>query len=212
MGRAASTVIGMVWDLGATLGVYYGLRLAGVSERPALLTATVVAAARLVWVALRRRRVTWFAALLLAVFGLGLLASFLVGDARFLLLKDSLVTAGVGTVFLLSAAHGRPLTLSAAQTSQPWHAAALDALFDRRADVRRRFTVSAVVWGAGLLLEAGIRIPLVYALPIDTAVGLSEVLLWGTIAVLLVWNLGYTWTVWREVNTAEPDPAAAGRT
>lgn len=195
----------MLWDLGATLGVYYGLRLAGVPERTALLTATVVAAARLIWVALRRRQVTWFAAMLLTVFGVGLLLTFLSGDARFLLVKDSFVTAGVALVFLLSAAHGRPLTLSAAQTSQPWHATALEELFAARADVRRRFMVSAVVWGSGLLIESVVRIPLVYALSVDIMVALSEVLLWGTIAGLLLWNIGYTWTVWREVNTGERD-------
>ena len=212
MGRGASAFVGMAWDLGATLGAYYGLRLAGVPERPALLAATVIAAARLVWVALRRRQVTWFAAVMLTVFGLGLALTFLAGDARFLLLKDSAVTAGVGLVFLLSAAHGRPLTLSAAQTTQPWHAAALDEAFDRRPDVRRRFVVSAVVWGVGLLLEAIVRIPLVYALPIDTMVGLSEALLWGTLATLMAWNLFYTRTVWRDLNSEErPAPAVPGR-
>jgi hypothetical protein len=198
----------MTWDLGVTLGVYYGLRLAGVPERTALLAATVLAAARLVWVVLRSRQVTWFGALMLTVFGLGLLLTFIAGDARFLLLKDSIITAGVGVVFLLSAASGRPLTLSAAQTSQPWRAVALDGLFRRRADVRRRFVVSAVVWGVGLLLESTARIPLVYALPVDTMVAVSEALLWGTIAVLMAWSLVYTHTVWRDVETSEPDPSA----
>ncbi len=207
MARTASAFVGMAWDLGATLGIYFGLRLAGVPERTALLTATVIAGARLVWVALRHRQVTWFAALMLAVFGVGLLVTFLAGDARFLLLKDSGVTAGVGVVFLLSAAHGRPLTLSAAQTSQPWRAAALDELFARRADVRRRFVVSAVVWGAGLLLESLVRIPLVYALPIDTMVWLSEALLWGTIGALMAWNLVYTHPVWRQLHAAEREPS-----
>jgi hypothetical protein len=205
----ATAFIGVAWDLGVTLGVYYGLRLAGAPERTALLAATVLAASRVIWVALRSRQVTWFAALMLTVFGLGLVLTFLAGDVRFLLLKDSIVTAGVGVVFLLSAASGRPLTLSAAQTSQPWRAAALDELFRRRADARRRFVVSAIVWGVGLLLESTARIPLVYALPVDTMVALSEALLWGTIAALIAWNVVYTHTVWRDVDTAEPDPPAA---
>lgn len=208
MDDRTAALTGMVWDLGAALGAYYGLRLAGASERTALLAATVLAASRLVWVALRRRQITWFAAVMIAVFGLGLLLTFLAGDARVLLLKDSVVTAGVGTVFLLSAVSGRPLTLSAAQTTQPWHAAALDDLFRRRVDVRRRFVVSALVWGVGLLLESAVRIPLVYTLPVDAMVAISEALLWGTIISLLAWNLVYTRSVWRQVTTAEPDPPA----
>jgi hypothetical protein len=193
----ASALIGIAWDIGATLGVYYGLRLAGVSERTALLVATVLAATRLVWVVVRRRQITWFAALMLTVFGLGLLLTFLAGDARFLLLKDSIVTAGMGTVFLLSATFGHPLTLSAAQTSQPWRAAELDEMFNRRPDIRRRFVVSAIVWGVGLLLESVARIPLVYTLPFDTMVALSEAMLWGTIGILMAWSLVYTRVIWQ---------------
>lgn len=201
MTERASGLIGMVWDLAASIGVYYGLRLAGVSERPALLAATVVAASRLVWVAVRRRQVTWFAALMLAVFGIGLLLTFVAGDARFLLLKESFVTAGVGVVFLLSAAGGRPLTLSAAQTSQPWRADAIDRLFRERRDLRRRFFVSSVVWGVGLLTESAVRVPLVYTLSTDAMVGLSEGLFWGTIGTLMAWSMFYTRAVWQDSKT-----------
>lgn len=173
-------LLGMVWDLVASVGVYYALRLAGVDERPALLAGTILAATRLIWVAVRRRQVTWFAAVMLAVFGLGLLLTFLAGDARFLLLKDSIVTAGVGIVFLLSTLAGRPLTVSAAQTSQPWRAAAIDEMFRNRPDLRRRFVI-----------------PLVYTLSVDTMVGLSELMFWGTIGLLMVWSLFYTRAVWQ---------------
>ncbi len=190
-------LLGMVWDIVASVGVYYALRLFGVDERPALLAATILAATRLIWVAVRRRQVTWFAAVMLAVFGLGLLLTFLAGDARFLLMKDSIVTAGVGIVFLLSALGGRPLTLSAAQTSQPWRAAAIDEMFRTRKDLRRRFFISSIVWGVGLLTESAVRIPLVYSLSVDTMVGLSELMFWGTIGLLMLWSLIYTRAVWQ---------------
>jgi uncharacterized membrane protein len=197
----ASGLIGMVWDLAASIGVYYGLRMAGVSERPALLAATLVAAGRLVWVAVRRRQVTWFAAVMLAVFGIGLLLTFIAGDARFLLLKESFVTAGVGIVFLLSAFGGRPLTLSAAQTSQPWRADAIDRMFRERPDLRRRFFVSSIVWGVGLLIESAVRVPLVYTLSTDAMVGLSEGMFWGAIGTLMAWSLFYTRAVWQDTKT-----------
>lgn len=201
MTERASGLIGMVWDLAASIGVYYGLRMAGVSERPALLAATLVAAGRLVWVAVRRRQVTWFAAVMLAVFGIGLLLTFIAGDARFLLLKESFVTAGVGIVFLLSAFGGRPLTLSAAQTSQPWRADAIDRMFRERPDLRRRFFVSSIVWGVGLLIESAVRVPLVYTLSTDAMVGLSEGMFWGAIGTLMAWSLFYTRAVWQDTKT-----------
>lgn len=45
------------------------------------------------------------------------------------------------------------MTLSAAQTGRPWRAAALEDLFRRRADVRRRLVLTRSIWrdatGAG---------------------------------------------------------------
>ncbi|OZM71096.1 hypothetical protein CFN78_21745 [Amycolatopsis antarctica] len=202
MSARSAALFTAAWDIGATVGTYYVLRLAGVSERTALLVAGVLAATRLVWVAIRRRQVTWFAATMLAVFGLGLLLTFLSGDARFLLFKDSILTAGLGLVFLLSAVTGRPLTLSAAQTAQPWWAGRLDEMFQHDADVRRRMIISAVVWGVALLTEAVLRVPLVYTLPVDVMVAVSDVLLWGTLALVAAWNLVYTRALWRTLVSA----------
>lgn len=210
MSERAAALAGAAWDLGACVGAYYALRLAGADEWTALLVATVLAAARLVWVAVRRRRVTWFAAVMLAVFGTGLAWMLVTGDVRSLLLRESVVTAGVGTVFLLSAVWGRPLTLSAAQTSRPGRADALAELYRTRPDVRRRFVVSALVWGVGLVIEAAARVPLVTTLPVDVVVGLNELLLWGAIGLLSAWSLVYTVPVWREVD-ATPAPPDGSR-
>ncbi|WP_143517197.1 hypothetical protein [Pseudonocardia sp. MH-G8] len=54
-----------------------------------------------------------------------------------------------------------------------------------------------------------VRIPLVYSLPIDTMVWLSEALRWGTIGTLMARNLVYTHTVWRDLHVTEPDPSGS---
>ena len=179
---------GLAADVGLPLVGYYGLRVAGASEWVALLGATALAGVRLVVVALRSRRVTWFAALMLAVFGLGLALAFVGGDPRFLLLKDSLTTGVVGLVFLASLGAGRPLTLSAFQTWKPDEAAEMEHLYRTAPAARRIFRVSAVVWGVGLLAEAGLRVPLIYVLPLDVAVGASTAMMIVTITALSTWN------------------------
>lgn len=179
------------WDVGLPLAGYYGLRLLGASEWTALLVGSVVAGARLIWVALRSRRVTWFAALMLAVFGVGLALAFVSGDPRFLLVKESFGTGAAGVMFLLSLTGRRPLTFSAFRTWRPAEAAELDGLWDTAPDVRRAFRVSAIVWGIGLILEALVRVPLVYALSIDAAAGVSAGLLICVIVVLSIWNAVY---------------------
>jgi hypothetical protein len=63
-------------------------------------------------VAIRERTLNLFATVMLIVFGLGLLLTFVSGDPRFLLVKESFVTGAAGIAFLVTAAVGRrPLTL-----------------------------------------------------------------------------------------------------
>jgi hypothetical protein len=182
---------GLLWDVGAPLVGYYALHLLGASDWVALLVATLAAGLRLVWVAVRSREITWFAAVMLAVFGLGLALAFVGGDPRFLLVKDSFGTALVGLVFLASLFFGKPLTLSAFQTWQPKEAAEMDGFYRTLPPIRRMFRRSAVVWGVGLLLEAIVRIPLIYLLPIDVMVGLSTAMMVTVIVGLSVWNGWY---------------------
>ncbi|MDT7744718.1 MAG: hypothetical protein QOE59_3796, partial [Actinomycetota bacterium] len=151
-------LVGLAWDIGLPLVGYYAMHALGASDWTALLVATGLAGARLLWVFARSRRITWFGAVMLAVFGIGLVLAVVGGDPRFILLKDSFTTGGVGIVFLLSLLAARPLTFAALQSWQPAKAAELDVIWDAAPAVRRTFRVSAIVWGVGLLLEAGLRV------------------------------------------------------
>jgi hypothetical protein len=184
-------LVGLAWDIGLPLVGYYAMHALGASDWTALLVATGLAGARLLWVFARSRRITWFGAVMLAVFGIGLVLAVVGGDPRFILLKDSFTTGGVGIVFLLSLLAARPLTFAALQSWQPAKAAELDVIWDAAPGVRRTFRVSAIVWGVGLLLEAGLRVPLIYALPVDVAVGASTGMQVVAFTALGVWNAVY---------------------
>lgn len=181
----------LLFDVGAPLIAYYALHLLGATDWVALLVATLAAGLRLAWVAVRSREVTWFAAVMLAVFGLGLALAFIGGDPRFLLVKDSFGTALVGGVFLASLTFGKPLTLSAFQTWQPRQAGEMERYYRTLPPIRHMFRRSAIVWGVGLLLEATIRIPLIYVLPIDVMVGVSTGMMVAVIVGLSIWNGWY---------------------
>jgi hypothetical protein len=185
------TLAGLAYDVGAPLVGYYTLHGFGASDRGALLTAAAAAGARLVWVAARTRHITWFAAVMLAVFGAGTALTFTGGDPRVLLLKDSATTAMIGAVFLISLFSERPLTLSAAQTTRPTQAQRLAELYRGEPAARRAFRVSALGWGIGLLGEAVLRAPLVYLLPVDLMMGLSTAMMIVTMAGLATWNAAY---------------------
>jgi hypothetical protein len=189
--RAAGMLRGLGWDVGLPLVAYYGLHLLGVDDWTALLVATAVAGVRIVVGMLRDRELNPFATVMLVVFGLGVVLALVSGDARFVLLKNSIITGAVGLVFLVTTVVGRPLTLSASKSFQPERGAEMDEMYRTNPGVRHAHRLSSAVWGAGLLVEALVRVPLVYALPISVMVGLSEALSLATFAGLIGWTVWY---------------------
>ena len=180
---------GLAWDVGAPV-VAYVLHLLGASDWVALLASSAVALLRIGWVAVRRRSLNLFATVMVVVFGLGLVLSFVSGDPRFLLLKDSFVTGAVGLTFLATVLVGnRPLTLAARQGWSPAEADALAQEYRTDADVRRGYRFTSTVWGVGLLAEAVLRVPLVYLVPVDVMVGLSTAMLVAVLVGLSVWTV-----------------------
>jgi hypothetical protein len=122
-------VKGVYWDVGLSVASYYGLRLAGATEWVAMLSAALAAGLRIVWVAVRDRKLNPFATVVLVIFGLGLVLTLVSGDPRFLLLKGAIMTAIGGIAFLVSIAAGCPLTLAAEQGGQPEKAQQLETLY-----------------------------------------------------------------------------------
>jgi hypothetical protein len=181
---------GLALDVGLPLVTYYALHAAGVGNWFALLAATLVAGARIVLVAVRQRVLNAFGFIMLVIFGLGLVLSFVTGDVRFLVLKDSIGTGVLGLCFLGFALAGHPLTLAATRTWAPERAAAMAERYRTVPAVRHGHFVASMVWGLGLLAEALLRVLLVFLLPISVVVGLSTAL-----AVLVIGGL-VMWTSW----------------
>jgi hypothetical protein len=183
---------GLALDVGLPVLAYYLLHVLGASDWAALLAGSGVAAARIVGSAARTRRLNPFATVKLLVYGGGFALAFATGDPRTLLVRSSLITASVGTVFLVTAVRGRrPLTLAAMQSFAPGKAAEAQQEYDTDPDARRGHRVSSTVWGVGLIAEAIVRVPLVYLLPIEIGVGATEGLFIGTFVALMVWNGWY---------------------
>jgi hypothetical protein len=203
----------MAWDLGLPVATYYGLHAAGASDVAALLAGTGAAGLRLVWVAVRSRTVSAFSAVMGGMFLVGLLFTVLTGDARIMLVKHSAMAAVVGIAFAVTAFRGRPLTLLAQQSFRPGKAAEMAAEYAADPHVRHGHRVASLVWGAGLLTEAVVRVVLVYSLPVSVMVGLSTVLTVVTFTGLLGWTARYTATAQRRAEAASApaasDPVAA---
>jgi intracellular septation protein A len=184
-----SMFLGLFWDIGLSLAVYYGLRALGASPYVALLGGTVTAGLRIAYVWLRTRRFDGFAAFMLAEFGVGLGFALLTGDARFLVAKESFSTAIAGLIFLATCGFGRPMIWHAAARFQPAARAELELRWRTVPEFRQTFRMLTLGWGAGMLAEAVARVVVAYTLPVDAAAGLSQLLRFATMGLLVLWTL-----------------------
>lgn len=173
-------------DAGVPMATYYGLHAVGASDLVALSGGTVLSGVFVVAEIVRKRRIDPFASVILASFVLGLGLTFVSGDARFAVAKDSFTTALIGAAFLISTAFGKPLIYVSAQRGMAADAAAAFRQRYRTSPrMRRVLNALSLIWGAGLCAEAALRVVLVYHLPISTMVWLSTVMTAVTFGLLI---------------------------
>ncbi|AHI01082.1 hypothetical protein GCM10010174_13140 [Kutzneria viridogrisea] len=204
-------LLSLVWDVGLSLGAYFVAHWLGASDYLALLAGSAAALLRLLYVALKARKLDVFAGFMLGVFLFGFAMSFLSGDARFLLIKESFGTGIVGLAFLGSLFLGRPLIYHAAlrgKVGKPEEVAEFEHKWATLPGFRRTFRIMTGVWGGGLLAEALVRIPLVYLLDTSVAVTVSSVLFIGTMVALSLWSGMYA----KRVQARAAAAAAAAET
>jgi hypothetical protein len=182
----------LFYDVGLSVIAYFVAELLGASNYVSLLAGTVVSGLRVLWVALRQRRLDPFALFLLALFGAGLAVSFITGDARFILAKDAAGSCTTGLVFLGSCLIKRPIAYYAAQRFARSAGSAQDEEFQAtaRSDLMRaRWYRVSLVWGIALLLDVSLRVAAIYLLPIGLAANLSQVLMVTVYTLLMLWTI-----------------------
>lgn len=178
------------------LAVYYSVRPHLGGDAPALIVAGIPAAA---WVAIqwaRQRRIDPIGSIVLFGFVAGVLVSLAMGGSAFVLkVRDSGFTCLFGLACLASLTRPRPVmfyigrALSAG--NDPLKLAAYDALWGMPT-APRTFRVITVAWGAGLIVEAGIRVILAMSLPTGTFLAVSPVLAAVVIGGLFVFTVRWS--------------------
>ncbi|KAF0707482.1 hypothetical protein As57867_006585, partial [Aphanomyces stellatus] len=120
-------------------------------------------------------------------------------DARLLLVKDSILTVLFGATFLGSIFFAREdlIWYYNRQMQGPEAKTSLDAMYAIPA-VRSVTHFTCVVWGVGLLVEAGIRMVLIYTIDINALGYVSPALMVVTMTSLALWNVLYVRHVKRQ--------------
>ncbi len=188
--KAVAPVV--IRDILLPYGVYYILHKRGMANVPALAAGGAVNVFFTLTGLIRKRRIGTLGLVVLVTFALGIAASYLTGDARFTLAKDSVLTGGVGLAFLLSLLAARPIMYVMIRQmlteNDPAKAAELDRRWETSPGARRRHRLMTGVWGAGLLADAIIRLIVISIVPVSTGAAASPVILIATFALLIAWT------------------------
>ena len=150
----------VVWGAALPLGIYFLVRSHVQTDTQALIIAGAFSAAWVVFQFVRQRRIDLVGVIVLSGFAVGVASAELLGGNSYMLkVRDAFFTAIFGVVCIITIfTHRRPALfyvgryLSAGQ--DPAKLAAYNELHEAPIG-RRTFRVLSVVWGIGLIVEAG---------------------------------------------------------
>ena len=206
----------VVWGAILPLGIYFLVRSHVQTDTQALIIAGAFSAAWVVFQFVRQRRIDLVGAIVLSGFVVGLVSAELLGGNSYVLkVRDAFFTAIFGAVCIITIfTHRRPALfyvgryLSAGQ--DPAKMAAYDELHEGPIG-RHTFRVLSVVWGIGLIVEAGSRMTLAELLPTDTFLEVSPFVTGSVLGSLFVFTVAFVRRSQLETMFAVPAPRAGAR-
>ena len=163
------------------------------SDATALALVLIFPVAEVLFERLRRGRFEPIGIIALTGISLGLIGALAFnGDATLLKLRESMVTGAFGVICLLSLAARRPAMFYMGRMFATGGDATRMAEFDEiwaLPTVPRRFRIVTLVWGAGLVGEAVLRLVLALSIPTQTFLVVSQVVNWGVLGGLLWFSI-----------------------
>ncbi|UOX87592.1 hypothetical protein MUY14_38685 [Amycolatopsis sp. FBCC-B4732] len=176
-------------EIAVPIGVYYGLHALGASIFLSLALSGVVPLARTLHQFAKDRTLNGLALVVLVTNVVGMLLTFVSGDARMMIAKDSLGSGITGLVILVSACTAAPIMTKTIQPFLTRGKAENEAAWERLSGTpkfSRIMRLTSVIWGIGFVLESAARVIGAFTLPIETMVWLSTVIFVGAFAVMMV--------------------------
>ena len=199
-----------VWDiaLNATIPLacyFFVKKVVSPSELVALLAATAFPTMKSAYDVIRYREVSPVAVLVLLGIATSIVALFLGGDPRILLVRESLFTGVFGIVCLISLAFPRPIMFYFGRYFMAGRDAVKRAAFEagsRDPVARRAHRLITTVWGVVYTGEFAVRVMMVYRLPASVVLVVSPVVMGVATIGTIVWTFRYAYRVRARVETA----------
>jgi hypothetical protein len=192
-GRIKTIAMIVIFDVAAPLAAYSIMRSAGLTAVTALLLSGVFPALGVTIGVIRNHRLDVVGVVVLAGIAVGTVLGLVSHSARLLLVEGSVPTAIFGLASLGSLRARHPLIYSLAlEFTGPDTAKGREmTMFWQHEGYRRAFRVVTAVWGIGFLLEAAVRVLIVYNASTGTALASSKVTPFVWVGILSAWTVGY---------------------
>jgi ABC-type multidrug transport system permease subunit len=170
------------------------LKHQGVATVPALSAGAIFPIISTVFSWAKSRRVDLIGVISLAFIVVSVAASLISGSTRFTLLKESVFTGVFGAILLVSLLFPQPIMFyfsrQFAAGGDPARIAHWNDLW-QHASFRRSQRVITAVWGCGWVLDALIRVALVFILSTSLFLVVSQVLFFGIFIGIFYWMMAY---------------------
>ena len=169
-------------------------RVASASEFMALVAAMAFPLLKSGYEVVRRREASPVAILVTLGIAVSIVALFVGGDPRVLLIRESFVTAGFGIACLLSLPFPRPLMFYFGRHFMTAGDPQRRRTFENRLRyplVRRAHRLVTAAWGVAYVLEFIVRAVLVFTVPAAMVIAVSPLLIGATTIVLVSWTLRF---------------------
>ncbi len=175
----AGIAVPILLDIAVPVVVYYVLSALGASDLVALSAGGVVPAVRVVYGAVRDRSVDGLAVLVLLIIAGSFALTFVSGDARFALAKESVFTGAAALWVLGTTVVGKPMIYTTlrpfATRDDPARERAWDSLWEGSPAFHALIRDLTVAWGLAFLGDALLRLVVVVLVPVKQAVLLVHV-------------------------------------
>jgi uncharacterized membrane protein YvlD (DUF360 family) len=184
----------VIFDVAGPLALYFALRSAGLTSVTALVLSAIPPGLHVAVGGIRNRRLDVIGALVLAGIAVGVVLGLVTHSAKPLLAEGSVPTAFFGISCLASLWARRPLMFSfALEFIGPDSAQGqeMTRLWRQYEGYRRVLRVITAVWGVGFLIEAALRIVVVYHTSTGVALASSNITPFLFGGVLSAWTVAY---------------------
>ncbi|KAL1918598.1 uncharacterized protein VTP21DRAFT_2620 [Calcarisporiella thermophila] len=211
-------ILKLALNIGIPIALYYGLKdKIGITY--ALLIGSVPSLLLVAWDTIRYRRLNALSMVILVGFVVSALLSFVTGDARVLLIRESFGLVVTGAIFLASIVpfrwnrfHNFPLThnISKQAYDEPNFKGTgmsfMDLVWENSPLFRLTHRLNSALWGVGLILEFGVKLLVIFLIPnFDDAVNASNIISPVFIVALILINIAM-WKIVRPKIRVEMGP------